>query len=195
MTGSGSAVFGAVFRGAGQGGPAQAPAARLARLPDPDHRPPGGGPARGPVIDFRVRDGHVRPDEEPRSAGAYCRGQVPTLAESGSTVGAWPSGKARDFGSRIRRFESSRPNQNRPGRAGDVRAASERHQAMIHGQLKLFSGSAHPALARGDRRAPRHPAGRRASASVSRHRGLVPDRREHPRHGRLHRPADVAAGR
>ena len=24
--------------------------------------------------------------------------------------GAWPSGKARDFGSRIRRFESSRPN-------------------------------------------------------------------------------------
>ena len=39
---------------------------------------------------------------------------------------------------------------------------------MIHGQLKLFSGSAHPALARGDRRAPRHPAGRRPSASVSR---------------------------
>ena len=25
--------------------------------------------------------------------------------------GAWPSGKARDFGSRIRRFESFRPNQ------------------------------------------------------------------------------------
>ena len=28
-----------------------------------------------------------------------------------SRDGAWPSGKARDFGSRIRRFESSRPNQ------------------------------------------------------------------------------------
>ena len=27
-----------------------------------------------------------------------------------SRAGAWPSGKARDFGSRIRRFESSRPN-------------------------------------------------------------------------------------
>ena len=29
----------------------------------------------------------------------------------GGNGGAWPSGKARDFGSRIRRFESSRPNQ------------------------------------------------------------------------------------
>jgi ribose-phosphate pyrophosphokinase len=44
--------------------------------------------------------------------------------------GAWPSGKARDFGSRIRRFESFRPNHT-----------------MSRGQLKLFSGSAHRALA------------------------------------------------
>src|SRR4029077_12919006 len=29
------------------------------------------------------------------------------------TIGAWPSGKARDFGSRIRRFESFRPSQIR----------------------------------------------------------------------------------
>ena len=31
-------------------------------------------------------------------------------ARATSRDGAWPSGKARDFGSRIRRFESSRPN-------------------------------------------------------------------------------------
>ena len=43
--------------------------------------------------------------------------------------GAWPSGKARDFESRIRRFESFRPNH-----------------FMSRGQLKLFSGTAHPAL-------------------------------------------------
>ena len=54
--------FRAVFRGPGQGGLAQAPAGGLAHLPDPDHQPAGGGPAGGRVIDFRVRDGHVRPD-------------------------------------------------------------------------------------------------------------------------------------
>src|SRR4029453_11200311 len=49
-------------------------------------------------------------------------------------VGAWPSGKARGFGTRIRRFESFRPNQftMRPSGFGD---------------LKVFSGSAHPKLA------------------------------------------------
>ena len=47
-------------------------------------------------------------------------------------IGAWPSGKARDFGSRIRRFESFRP--------------SQLVLIMGSGQLKLFSGSAHPAL-------------------------------------------------
>src|SRR6266704_2556227 len=48
--------------------------------------------------------------------------------------GAWPSGKARDFGSRIRRFESSRPNhdQARPAMRYD---------------LKLFSGNANRPLA------------------------------------------------
>src|SRR5262249_9134901 len=44
-------------------------------------------------------------------------------------TGAWPSGKARDFGSRIRRFESSRPNHDRT------------RPAMRY-DLKLFSGNA-----------------------------------------------------
>src|SRR5215467_2829243 len=48
--------------------------------------------------------------------------------------GAWPSGKARDFGSRIRRFESSRPNH----------IVSEAPMAY---ELKLFSGNANRALA------------------------------------------------
>src|SRR3990167_4999596 len=48
--------------------------------------------------------------------------------------GAWPSGKARDFGSRIRRFESSRPNH----------ASSE--GAMTY-ELKLFTGNANRPLA------------------------------------------------
>src|SRR5205085_4195705 len=47
--------------------------------------------------------------------------------------GAWPSGKARDFGSRIRRFESSRPNQRMARRT-------------MTKELKLFSGNAHRAL-------------------------------------------------
>src|SRR5207249_8148693 len=37
---------------------------------------------------------------------------------SRSVGGAWPSGKARDFGSRIRRFESSRPSHFRGPEAG-----------------------------------------------------------------------------
>src|SRR5437879_7104985 len=48
--------------------------------------------------------------------------------------GAWPSGKARDFGSRIRRFESSRPNH----------IVSE---APMSYELKLFSGNANRPLA------------------------------------------------
>ena len=48
--------------------------------------------------------------------------------------GAWPSGKARDFGSRIRRFESSRPNQ----------PVSEEPMSY---ELKLFTGNANRALA------------------------------------------------
>src|SRR5690606_34270652 len=55
-------------------------------------------------------------------------------------AGAWPSGKARDFESRIRRFESFRPNHSRRSR--------DATDGMAHGPLKLFSGSAHPALAR-----------------------------------------------
>jgi ribose-phosphate pyrophosphokinase len=64
---------------------------------------------------------------------------------------------------------------------------------MIHGQLKLFSGSAHPARRR-RLRAPRYSLG-----AARLHR--FPDSEvsfqidvEHPRHGRLHRAADVLAG-
>src|SRR5215475_1089950 len=49
-------------------------------------------------------------------------------------AGAWPSGKARDFGSRIRRFESSRPNH------------LEGEGSMSY-DLKLFSGNANRPLA------------------------------------------------
>src|SRR6266850_8452304 len=54
---------------------------------------------------------------------------------SGENVfGAWPSGKARDFGSRIRRFESSRPNH------------PEGEASMAY-DLKLFTGNANRPLA------------------------------------------------
>src|SRR6185503_2817399 len=68
---------------------------------------------------------------------------------TGDCFGAWPSGKARDFGSRIRRFESSRPSQiefsalrRGPGSTVDPL------MAMGFGELKVFSGSAHPDLVR-----------------------------------------------
>ena len=50
----------------------------------------------GPALTIRRAD---RPGDGPASGGA-----------GPGRPGAWPSGKARDFGSRIRRFESSRPN-------------------------------------------------------------------------------------
>src|SRR2546427_249816 len=54
---------------------------------------------------------------------------------SGENVfGAWPSGKARDFGSRIRRFESSRPNH-------------PEGEASMSYDLKLFTGNANRPLA------------------------------------------------
>src|SRR3989442_1678141 len=48
--------------------------------------------------------------------------------------GAWPSGKARDFGSRIRRFESSRPNHTWS-------------EAPMAYELKLLTGTANRPLA------------------------------------------------
>src|SRR5205814_2027446 len=53
---------------------------------------------------------------------------------SRSVGGAWPSGKARDFGSRIRRFESSRPSQ--PVHSGGsgliwMRASARRVTAVL----------------------------------------------------------------
>ena len=59
-------------------------------------------------------------------------------------VGAWPSGKAPAFGAGIRRFESFRPNQltriRPPAFFGFMRPTG-------FGELKVFSGSAHPQLA------------------------------------------------
>ena len=59
------------------------------------------------------------------------------------------------------------------------------------GELKLFSGSAHPELTREIAAFLGVPARAGAAAAVSRHGSLVPDRREHPRHRRLHRAADL----
>ena len=47
----------------------------------------------------------------------------------------------------------------------------------------------------GDCRVPVRADGPSPAPSLRRHGGLVPDRREHPRHGRVHRPADLPAGR
>src|ERR1041384_4683994 len=58
----------------------------------------------------------------PISPGATLMGRAPSGARGRSVTetpfvgGAWPSGKARDFGSRIRRFESSRPSHFSRGR-------------------------------------------------------------------------------
>jgi ribose-phosphate pyrophosphokinase len=70
--------------------------------------------------------------QPPAAAGPARRANAlaDALAAGEANDGAWPSGKARDFGSRIRRFESFRPNHT-----------------MSRGQLKLFSGTAHRALA------------------------------------------------
>ena len=57
--------------------------------------------------------------------------------------GAWPNGKARDFGSRIWRFESSRPSQ-RP-RAGGMPGGGAEGVAVS--RLILFTGNANPQLA------------------------------------------------
>ena len=63
----------------------------------------------------------------------------------GDGDGAWPSGKARDFGSRIRRFESSRPN-HAASNGVCVITTGALPASMASGQLKIFSGSAHRAL-------------------------------------------------
>ncbi len=68
-------------------------------------------------------------------------------------VGAWPSGKARDFGSRIRGFESSRPNHIHPRRGaraprrGPTDGRRGRPRAETGYELKLFSGNANRPLA------------------------------------------------
>ena len=49
-----------------------------------------------------------QPTETPQTYGGFGQEEIGNVP-----VGAWPSGKARDFGSRIRRFESFRPSQSR----------------------------------------------------------------------------------
>ena len=62
------------------------------------------------VIDRRY-DGADRGAVDARRPRRDCR----SWRRQRSRIGAWPSGKARDFGSRIRRFESFRPSQLREG--------------------------------------------------------------------------------
>ena len=62
------------------------------------------------------------------------------------------------------------------------------------GELKVFSGSAHPELTREIAAFLGVPRRAGAAAAVSGYRSLVPDRREHPRHRRVHRAADLRNG-
>src|SRR5438477_7624547 len=68
---------------------------------------------------------------EGRPCGSAAAGRGERRA--GRFSGAWPSGKARDFGSRIRRFESSRPSHRGRGGSGEharlvPRAPAARHE-------------------------------------------------------------------
>ena len=62
------------------------------------------------------------------------------IRRAASRIGASPSGKALDFGSSIRRFESSRPNPK------DQKGLK---QPRMDGELKLFSGRANRTLTEG----------------------------------------------
>ena len=117
MSGSGSAVFGLFrSRAAGRALRQAAVAGRRQGAPDADadpRRARAAGPSRCQAA--------VRTDTLNllrtclRAAPAVACRRAPSgrgnIVQCRSNAdGAWPSGKARDFGSRIRRFESSRPN-------------------------------------------------------------------------------------
>ena len=69
-------------------------------------------------------------------------------------------------------------------------------QRMGRGKrLKIFAGSAHPALAREIADSLGVPARPCPHSALPRHGSLVPDRREHPRDRRVRRAADLLAGR
>src|SRR5204863_4039304 len=116
--------------------------ARILRPADARHKnaqPPGLPETCGslsPSATLVVCQAKFRPHLESASPQSRLR--------NGNTDGAWPSGKARDFGSRIRRFESFRPSQF--ARAAAV--MGEPFMATGFGELKVFSGSAHPELTR-----------------------------------------------
>src|SRR6266571_5205389 len=80
------------------------------------------------------------------------KGRLPGLGRRRDPVGAWPSGKARGFGPRIRRFESFRPSQPGPDAARALvtketgRGRISREDMSRERELKIFTGSAHPAL-------------------------------------------------
>ena len=141
---------------------------------------------------------HLSPSDKLTVCAAWFRPLLRSASPStrrrraGTFIGASPSGKARDFGSRIRRFESFRPSQLAGGCAGSM---GDPFMATGFGELKVFSGSAHPELTREIAAFLGVPARAGAAAPVSGLGGLVPDRREHPRHRRLHRAADLQSGR
>ena len=102
--------------------------------------------------------------------------------------GASASGKPRDFGSRIRRFESSRPSQyffitSGTHTQGDRHARTNAH---LFGKFEQEAGRGHLHEARHFRRQ-----GQRGH--LQRRRDEGGDQRERPRHGRLHHPAHVPA--
>ena len=95
-------------------------------------------------------------------------------------VGAWPSGKARGFGPRIRRFESFRPSH-----------LSENSTDMSR-DLKVFTGTRAPRPWGVDRPFPGTAPRPRPPVPLQRRRGLVPDPGQRARRRRLRGPAHRA---
>ena len=62
------------------------------------------------------------------------------------------------------------------------------------GDLKIFSGSSHPSLTKEIAEFLGIPVGQARLRRFPGQRGLLPDRREHSRRRRLHRPADLQSG-
>ena len=93
-------------------------------------------------------------------------------------------------------FEGSNPSApaNQRGRAA-CRSMGDPFMATGFGELKVFSGSAHPELTQEIAAFLGVTVGPGAAAPVSGFGSLVPDRREHPRDRRLHRAADQQSGR
>ena len=122
--------------------------------------------------------------------GTRDKGLGTSDSDSGLVDGASPSGKARAFGARIRRFESSRPNQlsGWPPVFTDWCDSATVFRTAQDLLRQRTSGLSPKRL-----RFPRVPARVRTAAAFS-GREFVSDRRERPRHRRVHRAADLSAG-